>query len=55
MCPLWRDGDLGRCGMIATIYVLFLVFGMASCFAAIVVAAEDWVNRRHDRVYEEDA
>ena len=34
--------------MIATIYVLFLIFGMASCFAAIVVAADDWLDRRHD-------
>ena len=37
--------------MIATIYILFLIFGMASCFAAIVVAADDWVDRRHDRVH----
>jgi len=39
--------------MIATIYVLFLIFGMASCFAAIVVAADDWLDSRHDRKYQQ--
>jgi hypothetical protein len=39
--------------MIATIYILFLIFGMAACLTAIVCSLNDWLDSRA-LAWEED-
>tara|TARA_R110000737_G_scaffold47518_3_gene67522 strand:+ start:571 stop:789 length:219 start_codon:yes stop_codon:yes gene_type:complete len=40
--------------MIATIYILFLIFGMAACLTAIVCSLNDWLDDRHVSPQGED-